>query len=143
MWVSRTAGVCTAALALAAIGILGVPSAANAGARVCTTRAGVGKTCIRSEKDPTLNVWYFHMTYTNQSNAPQHVTIYLYRDAQPDKLKAQSQPDYDQPGQTTAWDYSITPNGLSCGEPFYADGKTYKDGATSYQEVFSPETISC
>jgi hypothetical protein len=138
---SRTAGVCTAALALAATAILSLPSVANAGTKVCTTRSGVGKTCIRSYKSG--GTWVFNMTYTNESNAPQNVTIYLYRDGQPDTLKAQSQPDYDQPGQTTSWGYPVTPNGLACGKPFYAIGESYKAGATSYQDVFSPETISC
>jgi hypothetical protein len=138
---SRTAGVCTAALALATTVIVGVPSSANAGTRVCTTRSGVGKTCIQSDKSG--GIWGFHMTYTNESNVPQRVFIYLYRDAQPDSLKATSLPDYDLPGQSTGWEYGVTSNGLACGKPFYAIGESYEAGATSYQDVFSPETISC
>jgi hypothetical protein len=138
---SRTAGVCIAALALATTVVLGLPSAANAGTNRCTTVTGVGKTCIHSVKSG--GTWVLNMTYTNKSNAPQNVVIYLYRDATPDKLKFTSQPDYDQPGQTTYTGLSVTPNGLSCGEPFYAVGQSYEQGATSYQDVLSPITISC
>jgi hypothetical protein len=140
---SKLVGVCTAVLALATTMVLGVPSLANAGTKVCNSRAGIGTTCIKSSWDSTLRVWYFHMTYTNNSNYSQNTHIYLYRDAQPDSLKATSPADYLSPGQTQSWDYSVTPNGLACGKPFYALGESYKAGATSYQDVFSPDTISC
>jgi hypothetical protein len=138
---SKWAGVGAAALALTTTMVLGVPSPASAGTLVCNSRSGIGKTCIKSAK--SSGVWFFHMTYTNNSNYNQNTHIYLYRDAQPDSLTATSPADYLSPGQTQSWNYNVSSNGLACGKPFYAIGESYKAGATSYEDVFSPDTISC